>query len=69
VKQQADGDTVAYLRNATSLIAERSGDEVKAINDELGKLKRADASDGDMSDETAEAVGAIALGAGLMLGP
>lgn len=69
VREQADGDTVAYLRNATKLIASRSGDEVKAINDELGKLKRADASDGDMSDETAEAVGAIALGAGLMLGP
>lgn len=69
VREQADGDTVAYLRNATSLIAERSGDEVKAIEDELGKLRRADASDGDMSDETAEAVGAIALGAGLMLGP
>jgi hypothetical protein len=69
VKEKAGGDTVTYLRNATSLIAERSDREVKAIKDELGKLRRADASDGDMSDETAEAVGAIALGAGLMLGP
>jgi hypothetical protein len=42
---------------------------VKAIEYELGRLRQADASDGDMSDETAEAVGAIALGAGLMFGP
>lgn len=69
VKEQAGGDTVAYLRNATAIISERSGDEVKAIEYELGRLRQADASDGDMSDETAEAVGAIALGAGLMFGP
>lgn len=69
VNERAKGSAALYLNGAAQLLADRGDDEAKQIRAELGKLRGVDPSDGDMSEETQEAVGAIALGAGLMFGP
>ena len=69
VTERTDGDAARYVAEAADTLAARADTEIDAIRTELDRVRGRKPSDGDMSEETQEAVGAIALGAGLMFGP
>ena len=69
VSERANGDTARYMALAAGVLESRVGPEIDEIRAEFRRVADAGSSDGDMSEETQEAVGAIAIGAGLLLGP
>jgi hypothetical protein len=69
VDEKADGSAASYLGQAADLLSERADTEIKEIRAEHERILAGGVSNGDMDEDTQQAVGAIAMGAGLLLGP
>lgn len=68
VETGSNGDAVAHLVKATELVRTRAEPQAQELRQELAKIQESN-SDGDMDEQTQEAVATLALGAGLLLGP
>jgi hypothetical protein len=69
VTDRAGGDAVRYLSQASELLQAGADTEIEQLRAELARVSADGGGDGDMSQATEEEVAAIALGAGLLLGP
>jgi hypothetical protein len=69
VSRKADGNAARYLTQAGEGLRTGAEAEVAQLREELSRIRANGGSGGDMSEETAEHVAGIALGAGLLLGP
>jgi hypothetical protein len=69
VSEKAEGNAARYLTQAGEGLRTGAEAEVTQLREELSRIRASGGSRGDMSEETAEHVAGIALGAGLLLGP